>query len=95
MFQTLKYRDDIKLYDIIEIEYTKYVVISISYEEITCEPLERWIMRNSIIMYDGRYQSIMELVQDKTSKFISDRDRGLVAEYNMESMKLEISDRYF
>lgn len=92
MLKTIKYHDEVKLYDIIEIDYIKYVVISISYEEITCEPLDRWIMRNSIIMYDGRYMSILELVNEKSNKFLGDRDRGTRAECNMDTCQYEVQN---
>lgn len=81
----LKYRDDINMFDIIEIDFSKYVVISISYEEIIVEPLNDYIMRNSLVIYDGRYQSIMELVNDKAARFVADRDKGLSADFDMES----------
>ena len=89
--RTINYRDDVKLYDIVEIDFNKFVVVSITYEEIALEPLDRWIMRNSLVMYDGVYQSILELVHDKTTKFLADRDKGLVATYNMETGQYEIN----
>ena len=92
MLKALKYHEGIKLYDIIEIDYVKYVVISISYEEITCEPLDRWIMRNSVIMYDGMYMSVLELINEKANKFLADRDKGMRAECNPDTFQYEVQN---
>ena len=77
MIFKIKYRDDLRLYDIVTIADTKkYVVVEVTYEEITLEPIEDYIMRNSCVIYNGRYQSIRELVDYKIKNFVDDRDKG-------------------
>lgn len=78
MLIKLPYREGIKVLDILTVGDKKYVVVEVTYEEITAEPIDSYIMRNSLVMYNGRYQSIQELVDYKKAMFLEDRDRGLV-----------------
>lgn len=78
----IEYREGIELHDIITVLGKKYVVVSISYEMIELEPIDDYIMKNSLIIYNNRYQSIRELVDYKVKNFVDDRDKGLTAGWN-------------
>ena len=76
----IEYRNDLHLHDIVTIigpKPMRYVVVSITYEEIKLEPIEDYVMRNSCVIYNGRYQSIRELVDYKINQFVDDRDKGI------------------
>ena len=90
MLKTIKYRNDIKLFDIVTIDECKYIAIEISYEQILLETLTNWIMSNSYMAVPegcNAPMTIAEFVRMKELKFLKDRDRGLTVDYK-DSIKI-------